>query len=134
MGSESYSSVYAKNLRFTATIFLSHGTSVLSRYFHLVSTKCKLNKILDIFIYLKHNKTNLKTPLKSQDGTNTINLTLSITIWPHLGFYSKFVFQHFKCIFSNLLFLSLIYIEKFWHMNYGCTFLWPNYKISGTKY
>ena len=116
--------------------FLSHGTSVLSQYFHLVSTKCKMNKLLDIFIYLKHNKTNLKTPFKSQDGTNIINLTLSITFWPHLRFPSKFVLQHlftpyFWCILilnilmyiCNLLFLFLIYIENIWHRSYGCTFL-----------
>ena len=56
--------------------FLSHGMSVLSQYFHLVSTKCKMNKVLDIFIYLKYNKTNLQTPFKSQDENKYLQLNL----------------------------------------------------------
>ena len=56
--------------------FLSHGMSVLSQYFYLVSTKCKVNKILDIFIYLKNNRTNLRTPFKSQKGKKYLHVNL----------------------------------------------------------
>ena len=110
--------------------------SVLSQYFHLVSTKCKMNKILDIFIYLKHNKTNLKTPFKSQDGNKYHQLNLIDYILTPSSVPSKFVLQHlftpyFWCILifnilmyiCHLLFLFLIYIENIWHRNYGCTFL-----------
>ena len=54
--------------------FLSHGMSVLSQYFHLVSTECKMTKILDIFDYLKYNKRNLKKPFKSQNGNKYLQL------------------------------------------------------------
>ena len=75
-GPESYSSVHAKKPSIYGDDFLSHGMSVLSQYFHLVSTKCKMNKILDIFIYLKHNKTNLRTPFKSQNGKKYLHVNL----------------------------------------------------------
>ena len=39
---ESYSSVHAKKPSIYSDDFLSHGMSVLSQYFHLVSTKCKM--------------------------------------------------------------------------------------------
>ena len=44
-GPESYSSVHAKKPSIYGDDFLSHGMSVLSQYFHLVSTKCKMKKI-----------------------------------------------------------------------------------------
>ena len=53
---------------------LSHDMSVLSQYFHLVSTECKMDKILDIFFYLKHNKTNLRTHFKSQNGKKYLHV------------------------------------------------------------
>ena len=123
---------------------LSHGMSVLPQYFHLVSTKCKMNKLLDIFVYLKHNKTNLKTPFKSQYGNKyylklnlnlNLNLNLSISFWPHIRFpvnssfkiclphtFDVFLIFNILMYICNLLFLFLIYIKNFWHMNYGFYF------------
>ena len=104
------------------TIFWSQGMSDLSQYFHLVSTKCKMNKILDLFIYLKYNKTNLKMPFKSQDGNKYLQLNLIDYILPHLGFPVNLSFNMLPQtlnVFSlhvyiyNLLFLFLIYIENF---------------------
>ena len=95
-GPESYNSVHAKNLRFTATIFChNHGMSVLSQYFHLVSTKCKMNKILDIFIYLKYNKTNLKTPFENQDGNKYLHVNLIDYILTPSWVPSKFALDIF---------------------------------------
>ena len=98
--------------------FLSQGMSVLYQYFHFVSTKCnKMNKILDIFIYLKYNKTNLKTPFKSQDGNKYFQLNFIDYILTPFRVPSKFVLQHvtavFKCIFITCTYLFLIYIENF---------------------
>ena len=89
--------------------FLSHGMSVLSENFHFVSTKCKMNKILDIFIYLKYNKTNFKTPFKSQDGNKYLQLNFIDYILTPSWVPSKFVLQHvtsdFKCIFITCIYI-----------------------------
>ena len=90
--------------------FLSHGMSALSQYFHLVSTKCKMNKILDIFIYRKYNRKNLKTPLKSQDGNKFLQLNLIDYILTPSWVPSRFVLQHrftsyFKYIFITCMFI-----------------------------
>ena len=83
--------------------FLSQGMSVLSQYFHIVSTKCTMNKILATFIYLKYNKTNLKTPLKSKDRNRYLQLNFIDYILTPFWVPSKLFLQHvtsdFKCIF-----------------------------------
>ena len=112
--------VHAKNLRLQRRFFVA-----LHEWFISIFSPCQ-HKLWDILISLKYNKTNLKPPFKSQDGNTYLQLNLIdyilIPTWvpskfPHtLNVFSWYVYLFF-------LFLFLIYVENFWHMNYRFTFL-----------
>ena len=101
---------------FMAANFWLHSLSVLSQYFHIVSTKFKMNKILNIFIYQKHNKINFKTFFKAELGTNIFHLNLSIIFCLHHDFLVNSSF--------NIFLLNTFQLKTIEHLFHGtfCNF------------
>ena len=67
---------------------------ILSLYFHIVNTNCKMIKISHISIYQKHNKTKLS--FKSQDSNKYLQFQLIDYICLHFGFAVNSSFNHFS--------------------------------------
>ena len=83
--------------------FLSYGMSVLFQYFHPVSTKCKMNKILDIFdwlhekralIFLRHNSQKATSKFVNLKSQNRGTYNRNWFCWLH----SIYIFVHMHCL------------------------------------
>ena len=65
----------------------SHGLTILSEYLHLVGTKCKINKLLDINCFIRKIHIIKQTPkrvLKARAVTNILNSIYRLHLSPFL--------------------------------------------------